>query len=58
VPTGELGQTTSVIEILVGQLFLVTSVAKVIRVWRPARWRAVGAGDDDAAPPREGGDGL
>jgi hypothetical protein len=36
---------------LLGQLFLVTAVAKVITAWRPARWRAAdqssaSAGDD------------
>jgi hypothetical protein len=41
VPASQLGQTVAVGEMLVGQLFLVTAVAKVITVWRPARWRAV-----------------
>lgn len=40
VPAGELAQTASVAEMLIGQLFLVTAVAKVITAWRPARWRA------------------
>jgi len=53
VPAGDLGQTVSVAEMLTGQLFLVTAVAKVITVWRPARWRA-GGGDD--APPADGVD--
>ena len=35
-------------------LFSATAVAKVITVWRPAWWRAVGAGDDDVAAAREG----
>jgi hypothetical protein len=51
VPAGQLGQTVAVGEMLLGQLFLVTAVAKVITVWRPARWRAAdqssaSAGDD------------
>ena len=34
-------------EMLIGQLFLVTAVAKVINLWRPARWRA-GQADGEA----------
>lgn len=45
VPAGRLGQTAAVGEMLVGQLFLVTAVAKVITVWRPARWRAAEGGE-------------
>ncbi len=45
VPAGRLGQTAAVGEMLVGQLFLVTAVAKVITVWRPARWRAAESGE-------------
>ena len=52
VPAGQLGQTVAVGEMLTGQLFLVTAVAKVITVWRPARWRAADDGNtptpDDA----------
>jgi hypothetical protein len=48
VPAGQLGQTMAVGEMLMGQLFLVTAVAKVITVWRPARWRAA---DGGATPP-------
>lgn len=40
VPASNLGQTFAVLEMLIGQLFLITAVAKVINAWRPARWRA------------------
>jgi hypothetical protein len=35
VPAGNPGQSFAVLEMLVGQLFLVTAVAKVISAWRP-----------------------
>ena len=35
VPAGNPGQTFAVLEMLIGQLFLVTAVAKVISAWRP-----------------------
>jgi hypothetical protein len=55
VPAGQLGQTMAVGEMLMGQLFLVTAVAKVITVWRPARWRAADGGAPSPSPP-EGAD--
>lgn len=54
VPAGRVGQTVAVGEMLLGQLFLVTAVAKVITVWRPARWRAAEGGG--AAPPSVAGE--
>ncbi len=51
VPAGKLGQTMAVGEMLMGQLFLVTAVAKVITVWRPARWRAAGGEASEPSPP-------
>ena len=44
VPAGNPGQTMAVLEMLVGQLFLVTAVAKVINAWHPKRWRALDEG--------------
>lgn len=41
VPAANPGQSIAVMEMLIGQLFLVTAVAKVINAWRPARWAAV-----------------
>jgi ion channel len=38
VPAANPGQTFAVLEMLLGQLFLVTAVAKVITVWKPANW--------------------
>jgi hypothetical protein len=40
VPAGNPGQTFAVAEMLIGQLFLVTAVAKVINAYRPGKWRA------------------
>ncbi|MGO9504981.1 MAG: hypothetical protein ACLPUO_26195 [Streptosporangiaceae bacterium] len=39
VPAGSPGQTFAVLEMLIGQLFLVTAMAKVVSVWRPRRDR-------------------
>lgn len=54
VPASNLGQTFAVMEMLIGQLFLITAVAKVINAWRPARWRAGdganGGGSGTATP--------
>jgi hypothetical protein len=61
VPAGNPGQGFAVIEMLIGQLFLITAVAKVINAWQPTRWRigetaprdADGRGDEPPTP--EGG---
>jgi hypothetical protein len=39
VPAGNPGQSFAVLEMLVGQLFLVTAVAKVISTWQPGQAR-------------------
>jgi hypothetical protein len=39
VPAGNPGQTFAVLEMLTGQLFLVTAIAKVINAWRPGQGR-------------------
>jgi hypothetical protein len=39
VPAGNPGQSLAVLEALLGQLFLVTAVAKVVNAWTPKRWR-------------------
>jgi hypothetical protein len=39
VPAGNPGQTFAVLEMLIGQLFLVTAVAKVVNAWRPGQGR-------------------
>ena len=55
VPAANPGQTFAVMEMLIGQLFLVTAVAKVINLWRPARWRAGQADGEAGEPPATGG---
>ena len=45
VPSGDIGQILSVFEMLVGQIFLVTLVARLVSVWRP---RARTANDAEA----------
>jgi hypothetical protein len=49
VPAANPGQTMAVTEAIVGQLFLVTAVAKVINAWQPKRLRA----DAEQPPPGE-----
>ena len=39
VPAGNPGQTFAVLEMLIGQLFLVTAVAKVVSAWQPGQGR-------------------
>jgi hypothetical protein len=55
VPAGNPGRTLAVLEALLGQLFLVTAVAKVVNVWRPKAWRDREtdgtAADDPPSPP-------
>jgi Ion channel len=38
VPEGNPGQSLAVAEMLIGQLFLITAISKVVTAWRPARW--------------------
>jgi hypothetical protein len=39
VPAANPGQSMAVLEALLGQLFLVTAVAKIVTAWRPRAWR-------------------
>jgi len=48
VPAGNPGQSFAVLEALVGQLFLVTAVAKIVTVWRPRGWQGPTPGADSA----------
>jgi ion channel len=50
VPAANPGQTFAVLEMLMGQLFLVTAVAKVITVWKPAKWGIDQDSADTEAP--------
>jgi voltage-gated potassium channel Kch len=48
VPAHEIGQILAVFEMLSGQIFLVTLVAGLVSLWRPAaRARTAGGGDDE-----------
>lgn len=38
VPAGQPGQTLAVMEMIIGQLFLVTALGKIVSVWRPGTW--------------------
>ena len=45
VPSQNPGQSFAVMEALVGQLFLVTAVAKIVTAWRPRGWHEDAATD-------------
>jgi len=45
VPAGNPGQTLAVSEMILGQLFLITAMGKIVTEWRPRRWNP---GRDDA----------
>ena len=53
VPAGNPGRTMAVLEALLGQLFLVTAVAKVVNVWSPKGWRDKFHSPGMASPPPE-----
>ena len=38
VPAQNPGQTLAVSEMILGQLFLITALGKIVTAWRPARW--------------------
>ena len=48
VPAANPGQSLAVLEMLVGQLFLISAVAKVINAWQPTRARR-GEGSDSSS---------
>ena len=50
VPVENPGQTLAVMEALVGQLFLVTAVAKIVTAWHPRGWSKEAATDQPAEP--------
>jgi hypothetical protein len=52
VPSANPGQTFAVMEMLIGQLFLVTAVAKVINAWTPRRRHAAAGTSTDADEDR------
>jgi Ion channel len=49
VPAANPGQSLAVSEMLIGQLFLVTAVAKVVTSWRPGRGRERPPTDNDSS---------
>ena len=46
VPAGTVGQSFAVLEMLVGQIFLVTLVAGLVSLWRPGSTRTPAGGGD------------
>jgi hypothetical protein len=46
VPAGRVGESFAVLEMLVGQIFLVTLVAGLVSLWRPGSARAPAGGTD------------
>jgi hypothetical protein len=38
VPAGNPGQTVAVVEMILGQLFLITAMGKIVTEWRPRGW--------------------
>ena len=46
VPAGTVGQSFAVLEMLVGQIFLVTLVAGLVSLWRPGSTRTPAGGSD------------
>jgi hypothetical protein len=58
VPAGQPGQSLAVSEMILGQLFLITAVGKIVTAWRPKAWsrasdaRADAHADADATPPQ------
>jgi Ion channel len=51
VPATNPGQTLAVSEMLIGQLFLIAALGKIVAAWRPARWTTEAVDDAD---PRTG----
>jgi Ion channel len=54
VPADNPGQSLAVLEALIGQLFLVTALAKVVNAWRPRVWRQSDAGGVPTTSPPVG----
>jgi hypothetical protein len=50
VPAGTAGQSMAVLEGLLGQLFLVTAVAKIVNVWQPRGWKRPPAPQETHTP--------
>jgi hypothetical protein len=50
VPAGNPGQSLAVLEALLGQLFLVTAVGKIVTAWRPRAWREASDDTENGSP--------
>ena len=50
IPSGDVGQILAVLEMLAGQIFLVTLVARLVSLWRPGV-RPAQAGQSPGEPP-------
>jgi voltage-gated potassium channel Kch len=50
VPASNPGQSLAVFEALLGQLFLITAVGKIVTAWRPKGWRDEPTADPDPSP--------
>jgi hypothetical protein len=46
IPADNPGQSLAVLEALLGQLFLITAVGKIVTAWRPKAWRGPAPGAD------------
>jgi len=54
VPAGNPGQSLAVLEALLGQLFLVTAVGKIVSAWRPRGWQPSTQDAQEAADESRG----
>jgi len=55
VPAGQPGKMFASLEMLIGQIFLVTLIARLVSMWQPGRWLRGGAG---IAEPEDPGDSV
>ena len=51
VPAGNPGQTIAVFEMILGQLFLITAMGKIVTEWRPRGWHPDDPDVPGATPP-------
>jgi hypothetical protein len=53
VPAGNPGQTISVLEMILGQLFLITALGKIVTEWRPRGWHPDDPDVPGVTPPAQ-----
>jgi hypothetical protein len=51
VPAGNPGQTIAVVEMILGQLFLITALGKIVTEWQPRGWHPNDPDVPRATPP-------